>query len=297
MSRRYQFEFVLLAAVWGASFLFMRIAAPAFGPLPLMALRCAIGAAVLVPIVLLVSRPTVVDVVRRRGGSLLFAGLVNSAIPFVLFGFAALSLSAGFASILNATTPIFGAVVGYLWLHERLTPLRIIGLVVGLAGVVVLSWDKATFGADGTFWAVVGILVATACYGVAGNFAKRAFVGVDPVIVAAGSQTGALLVLLGPGIAAWPDAAPPLAAWLCALALGAVSTGLAYLLFYRLIASAGPSAAMSVTFLIPVFGVVWGMLFLGETLDAPTVVGGAIVLLGTALATGVLAPARDSRGR
>ena len=151
MSRRYQFEFVLLAAVWGASFLFMRIAAPAFGPLPLMALRCAIGAAVLVPIVLLVSRPTVVDVVRRRGGSLLFAGLVNSAIPFVLFGFAALSLSAGFASILNATTPIFGAVVGYLWLHERLTPLRIIGLVVGLAGVVVLSWDKATFGADGTF--------------------------------------------------------------------------------------------------------------------------------------------------
>ena len=292
MNRRYQIEFLLLAALWGASFLFMRIAAPEFGPMPLMLLRCLVGAAVLLPIAWASQGGAqLVRVARQSSGRLLFAGLFNSAIPFVMFGYAALALNAGFSSILNATTPIFGAIVAYMWLKERLTGWRIAGLAIGIAGVVVLSWEKASFReGEAGGWAVLACLVATFCYGIAGNFAKRHLGGVHPLLVAAGSQLGAMLVLLPPGLASWPQQMPSTAAWACALALGSACTGLAYLLFFRLIANVSASAALSVTYLIPLFGIAWGRLFLGERVDLPIVVGGAIVVLGTALATGMLRP-------
>jgi drug/metabolite transporter (DMT)-like permease len=292
MNLRHQFEFVLLAAVWGASFLFMRVSVPEFGPLPLMLVRCAIGAAILLPIA--AARHggrRLFDDARNHGLRLLFAGTINSAIPFVMFGFAALYLSAGFSSILNATAPIFGAIVGYFWLKDRLTAWRVGGLLIGIFGVAVLSWDKASFrGGDAGGWAVLACLVATFCYGIAGNFAKRRLAGIDPLVVAAGSQLGAMLVLLVPGLVQWPAATPSAGAWIGALALGSACTGLAYVLFFRLIANVSSSAALSVTFLIPLFGVLWGWLFLAETLDASMLTGGAIVVLGTMLSTGVLGP-------
>jgi drug/metabolite transporter (DMT)-like permease len=204
----------------------------------------------------------------------------------------------GFSSILNATAPIFGAIVGYFWLKDRLTAWRAAGLLIGIAGVVVLSWDKASFrGGDAAGWAVLACLVATFCYGIAGNFAKRHLGGIDPLVVAAGSQVGATLALLVPGIALWPADVPTIRAWAAALVLGAASTGLAYALFFRLIANVSSAAALSVTFLIPVFGVLWGWLFLAETVDGSMVTGAAVVLLGTALSTGILGPrARPAAG-
>jgi drug/metabolite transporter (DMT)-like permease len=292
MNLRHQFEFVLLGAVWGASFLFMRVSVPEFGPLPLMLVRCAIGAAVLLPIA--AARHggwRLFEDARNHGLRLLFAGTMNSAIPFVMFGFAALSLSAGFSSILNATAPIFGAIVGYFWLRDRLAAWRVGGLLIGISGVAVLSWDKASFrGGDAGGWAVLACLVATFCYGVAGTFAKRRLANIDPLVVAAGSQLGAMLVLLVPGLAQWPAATPSAGAWIGALALGSACTGLAFVLFFRLIAKVSSSAALSVTFLIPLFGVLWGWLFLAETVDASMLTGGAIVVLGTMLSTGVLGP-------
>ena len=296
MNRRYQLEFVLLAAIWGASFLFMRIAAPEFGPLSLMLVRSAIGSAVLLPVAWARQGGVVlVGQARAHGGRLFLAGILNSAIPFAMFGYAALSLSAGFASILNATAPIFGAIIGYLWLKDRLTGWRVAGLVIGIAGVVVLSWDKASFrGGDAAGWALIACLFATLCYGIAGNFAKKHLAGINPLVVAAGSQLGATLILLPPGILQWPSLPPSPAAWLAALLLGSLCTGLAYVLFFRLIANVSSSAALSVTFLIPLFGVFWGWMFLGETVDLPMLTGGAIVVFGTALATGMMKPQRRS---
>ena len=292
MNGRYQLEFLLLAALWGASFLFMRVAAPEFGPLPLMLLRCLVGALVLLPIAWArEGGRRLLRIARAHGGRLLLAGLFNSAIPFVMFGYAALALNAGFSSILNATTPIFGAIIAYVWLRERLTGWRIAGLAIGIAGVMVLSWDKASFrdaGAGG--WAVLACLVATFCYGIAGNFVQRRLGGVHPLLVATGSQLCATLVLLPPGVAGWPEQPPSWAAWLSALALGSACTGLAYVLFFRLIANVSASVALSVTYLIPLFGIGWGWLFLSETVDLPMAIGGAIVVLGTALATGLLRP-------
>lgn len=297
MNRGHQFEFVLLAAIWGASFLFMRVAAPEFGPLPLMLVRCLIGAAVLLPIAWArEGGARLLGEARTSGGRMFLAGILNSAIPFVMFGFAALALNAGFSSILNATTPIFGAIIGYAWLKERLTRWRVAGLVIGIAGVVVLSWDKASFReGEAGGWAVLACLVATFCYGIAGNFAKRHLGGINPLLVAAGSQCGAALFLAVPGIAWWPQQSPSAAAWASALVLGSACTGLAYVLFFRLIVHVSSSAALAVTYLIPLFGVGWGWMFLSETVDLPMLAGGAIVILGTALATGVFQPGRRRR--
>ena len=294
---RLRLEFVCLAAIWGASFLFIRVAAPEFGPMPLMLMRCLIGAAILFPLAL--SRHRMHGLAAQVGpawGRLFVAGLLNSAIPFVMFGFAGLYLSAGFASILNATTPIFGAVVGYLWLGDRLTPIRAAGLVIGLAGVALISWQRVDI-AEGSMGllAVLACLVATFTYGIAGNFAKTRLTQIDPLVLAAGSQVGALIALVPGGIAFWPAQWPTAAAWASAFALGSLCTGIAYVLFFRLIGRLSASAALSVTFLIPVFGVLWGWLFLAEQVDLWMLLGGAVVVLGTALATGMIGLPRPGR--
>ena len=294
---RLRLEFVCLAAIWGASFLFIRVAAPEFGPMSLMLVRCLVGAAILVP--LAVARhgmPALVAQVRPAWGRLFVAGVLNSAIPFVMFGFAGLYLSAGFASILNATTPIFGAVVGYLWFGDRLTAIRVAGLVIGLAGVALISWQRVGVAEGGMgAIAVLACLVATFAYGYAGNFAKVRLARIDPLVLAAGSQVAAMVMLVPGGIASWPAQWPTTAAWSSALALGAVCTGIAYVIFFRLIGRVKASAALSVTFLIPVFGVLWGWLFLAEQVDHWMLVGGAVVVLGTALATGMFAVGRAGR--
>lgn len=287
---RQRLEFVCLAAIWGASFLFIRVAVPEFGALPLMMVRCLVGAAILVPLAF--ARHGAAGLAAHAGpawGRLFAAGVMNSAVPFAMFGFAGLYLSAGFSSILNATVPIFGAIVGVVWLRERLTAARIAGLVIGLAGVALISWQRVDIAGGGMgVLAVLACLVATFSYAVAGNFAKTRLARIDPLVLAAGSQAGALLALLPGGVALWPAQWPSAGAWACALALGALCTGFAYVLFFRLISRLSASAALSVTFLIPVFGVFWGWLFLAETVDVWMLTGGAVVVLGTALASGML---------
>lgn len=312
-------EFIALAAIWGASFLFMRVAAPVFGPIPLMLVRCAIGAATLLAVLLYLGKSR--DLVAHAG-RLAVVGVLNSAIPFVLLGYAALTLTAGITSILNSLAPLWSAVVAFVWLGDRLTRAQVIGLMLGAVGVVVLasggggadsgavavseavgSSSVATVVAeqnDSIFGLSSGVLLAfgagilaTAFYGYAANYARRFLVGVHPLATATGSQLSASLFLLVPGLLLWPDATPQAAApsnaiWLSAVVLGVVCTGLAYLLFFRLIATVGATRTISVTFVIPLFGVGWGYSFLGERIDLVTVVGGAIIILGTALTTGVL---------
>ncbi len=291
-------EFVFLAAVWGGSFLFMRVAAPSFGPFALMLVRCGVATLVLVPLAWLLTRSrarerTVLS--ARTWGQIAVSGILNSALPFLCFGYAALYLPAGVSSLFNATTPIFGALIAWLWLSDRPTLWRAIGLALGLAGVAVISFSRIQEGGAVVGWAVLVILGGPLCYGIAGSFTRRYLSGVDPAQVAAGSQVGAALFLLLPGLLTWPDVAPSTSAWGNAIALGVVSTGFAYLIFFRLIARLGPARALTVTFLIPVFAVLWGWLFLGETLDAATMAGGLVVLAGTALATGAVDPARRRR--
>ena len=285
MRRRDLADLVLLAALWGASFLFTRIAAPAFGPLALAELRVAIAAVML--LVLLAWRAGLGDI-RKHALRFLLLGAVNTAIPFSLFAYAALSITAGLASILNATAPLFTALVAWAWLRERLTWLQWLGMAIGMAGVGWLSASKAEFTLGGSALAIGAGILASLSYGVSANVVKRHFTGVRPLAVAAGSQSAAALLLLPFSLAFWPAGPMRPIDWGSAVALGVACTGLAYILYFRLIARVGPATAMTVTFLIPAFAMLWGGLFLGEAVTGTMVAGCAVILAGTALATGVV---------
>jgi drug/metabolite transporter (DMT)-like permease len=282
-------ELVALAAIWGASFLFMRVAAPEFGPVTLTALRVAGAAACLLPLVLWHRQSAAL---RAHWKPIAVVGVVNSAAPFVLFSIAALALNAGLSAIFNATAPMWGALIAWLWLSDRLSTSRVAGLALGFVGVVVLAWDKASLrpGEHGVSaaLAIVACLGATLCYGLGANYTKKHLTGVPPLAVAAGSQIAATVVLALPAWWLAPATLPGATAWLNLLGLAVLCTGLAYLMYFRLIAHVGASRAITVTYLIPLFAVIWGALFLDEALTSSMAAGGAIVLAGTALATGWL---------
>jgi drug/metabolite transporter (DMT)-like permease len=289
MKQRDLSELILLAAIWGASFLFMRLGAAAFGPVSLAAVRVLGATLFLVPV--LAARGEW-PALRRHWRPIFLVGLTNSAIPFLCFSYAALAISAGLSSIFNATTPLWGALFAWLWLKDSLNRWRVLGLALGFAGVLGLAWDRASFkpGADATGWAVLACLGATLLYGWSANFTKKRLGGVPPMALATGSQLSSALALALPGLWWHPAQVPPAGAWGAALGLAVLCTGVAYVLYFRLIARIGPANAMSVTFLVPAFAVLWGALFLHETVSLAMALGCAVILLGTALATGLLKP-------
>ncbi len=285
-------EFALLGAVWGASFLFMRLGALDFGALGTAFLRTCIAAAVLLPLLIWSGH---FGVLRQRWRAIFLMGLLNSALPFALFSFAVMHISTGLSGILNATTPLWGAIVAWAWLHDKPSRWRVLGLALGFVGVAALSWDKAQFGQqNASGWAVLACLAATLFYGVGGTFAKRYLSGVPPLATATGSQIGASLVLLAPAVATTPalhgGPLPGWQSWAAVVALAVVCTAFAYVLFFRLIERGGAPRALAVTFLIPVFAVGYGVVLLGEALTPQMLVCGAVIVLGTALATGLLKP-------
>ncbi len=282
-------DFVLLAALWGSSFLLMQAGAAEFGPLALAFMRTAVAAACLLPLACLRGQWPALRTHHRK----IFAvGMLNSGIPFALYGYAVLAISTGLSSILNATTPLFGALIAWLWLKDRPSASRMVGLAIGFVGVALLASGKASFkpNANGTSsgLAVLACLAATLCYGIAGSFAKRYLTGVPPLATAAGSQIGAGLGLALPALWLWPAALPSAKAWWAVAAAGVFCTAVAYVLYFRLIAHAGPAKALAVTFLIPVFAVAFGALFLDEAVTPWMLLCGGIIICGTALATGML---------
>jgi len=285
MRQRNLLDLLLLAAVWGGSFLFMRVAVKEFGPIALIELRVGLAALFLLPAALWRGK---LPVIARHWKALLVVGTLNAAIPFLLYAYAAQSLGAGFLSVANAVTPVWGAVVGWLWLKDRLPWMRSLGLLIGFLGIIVLVWDKLNFQAGGTGPAVLAAVSAPVFYGIAANWTKRFLTGVDALASATGSMIAASLVLLPLAISAWPDAPASMAAWISTILLAVVCTGAAYIIFFRLFANVGPTAAVSVTFLVPIFGVVWGAWFLDESITPSIAIGAAIILVGTALALGLV---------
>jgi drug/metabolite transporter (DMT)-like permease len=288
-------QLLILAALWGASFLFIRVGVADFGVAPLMALRVGIGAAFLA-VVLIARRPVreAIGTMRKHALPLLLVGILNSAAPFCLFAYAELTLSAGVASVINATTPLWGALVAFLWLRDRLSGMRTLGLVIGFLGVLMLVWDQiatphgSTATPLGIALAAAAALGATLLYGIAASATKRHLTGVDALTVATGTMIAATVVLLPLAIVYWPSAPISLHAWGAVIALGVACTGIAYILFFHLIAVVGPAKTITVTFVIPIFGILWGMLFLGESVSPRMLEVCAVILIGTALATGVI---------
>ena len=266
---------VTLAAIWGASFLFIRIAAPAIGVVATADVRMLIAGAALTAYYAF----TRFDAQWRRWWRYyLLIGAVNCVAPFLLFGYAALELSVGLLAVLNATSPMWGALLAATVLHERLSPRRMAGLVLGIVGVAIVSGAESSE----RWLAIAAGLAAAFCYGLTGIILRKWARDTS----ARGMAAGTLLMgglLLAPVLAVAPPPWPAVNVVLAMLALALVCSSLGYILYFRLIADIGPAGALTVTYLIPIFGVVWGWLFLGEAFSAAMFLGALIVVAGTVL--------------
>ena len=282
MTARQATMLLVLAALWGASFLFMRVAVPSLGAVVLADLRVAIaGLALLAYAAVIGARPAL----RARWRDYLLLGAVNAALPFTLLSAAELEIEASLAAVLNAMAPLCGALVGAVWLGHRVTGAAKVGLLLGVAGVALVV-GLSPFTLDAAFVAaVVACLAAALAYGVGANLVRQRFADEPPLTLAIGQQLGAAVVLL-PLVPVVPLRATPDAVDIaCLLALALASTGIAYLLYFRLLAELGATGVMTVIYVVPVFGVLWGALFLGEAIHLSTILGGAVILLSVWLIT------------
>lgn len=274
-------EFLLLAALWGGSFLFMRVASPVLGPVWLIEFRVLLAGLALLPLLI---RMGLLGEMRRHLLPLFTVGCINSAIPFSLFAFASLSLPAGFTAILNATVPLFGTIVALIWFGERLTVNRTIGFTLGFAGVVVLVGWKTMPTTSSFFLAVGAGLLAALMYAIAAPYAKQQLSGVPSLVIATGSQLSAAIFLLPAIPLTVPKTLPTPASILAVLAIALLSTAMAYILYFRLINKVGSTKALTVAYLIPLFAMLWGAILLKEPVTISMVLGCGLILLGTAIA-------------
>ena len=273
---------VALAAIWGAAFIFMRVAAPVLGPAWTPELRVLIGGLAL----LAWFRAIGFDPgLRVHWRFYLLIGTVNIAIPFVLYSFASMHAPASLLSITNATSPIFGLAWAALFRDERITLRKAVGLSLGIAGVALIAQPSSAASEPLFGWAVAAALGACCAYGLAGPLIKRFARGASPRGMAAGNQLAAAVVLI-PLLPLLPPLAAPSALVIAnLLGLALLASGVAFVLYFRLIADVGATRALTVTYLIPLFGILWGWLFLGEALPAAALAGGALILSGTILVT------------
>lgn len=270
-------ELTILGAIWGASFLFMRIAASDFGPLALVQVRLSLGALLLLPFLWRARTAFTGRLIWRLAG----IGILNSAIPFVLFAWGAERAPAGIGAITNAMTVLFTALVAFVLYREPIGRQRTIGLFVGFVGVLVLAGDRT--GGVGVWPAALAGTLAALFYGVALNLIRHYLAGVPASAVASATLLSASIFLAPFAILSWPQHPIPLRSWVSAVALGVLCTGAAFVLYYRLINRIGGPRASTVTYLIPLFSVLWAWMVLGEPLTLRMAVAAICILGGVAL--------------
>ncbi len=271
---------LVLSALWGASFLFMRVGAPEFGPVSLIFIRMGVGVLALLPFF---ANTKLWISIGKNAKPLLILGLTNHVIPFVALSYAALSLESGFTSLINSTTPIFTAVIAALFFASTIKPSQSVGLVVAVIGVVILSADKMSFGSQGTGWAVAAGLLAASAYGFAGNYTKHALGHLSATEITVGSMLASTCILIVPGIVFWPANNPSGQAWVSALLLAVASTGIAFIIYFKIMKDSSAFMVSNVTLLVPIFAISWGIFLLDESLSLRLIVGMIVTLLGTAL--------------
>ncbi|MBE0627443.1 MAG: DMT family transporter [Burkholderiales bacterium] len=271
---------VLLAAIWGGSFLFVRMAVGAIGPLWLTELRVGIAAVAM----LIYARVAGFELnPRRNWRPYLVLGVLNTALPWALYAWSGKHIGASYMAILNAAAPWFAAICGAIWLGERLSWRKVLGLALGMVGVALLVGFGPIAVSAQVLLAVLACIAATACYALAGVYVKMRARGLAPRALTVGSLVAASLVVM-PFLPAPPAAAAftwPVS--IAVLGISLVCSAAAYLIYFRLIADIGPTRTFTVTFLIPVFGTLWGALFLHEAVGASTLAGGAVIVIATAL--------------
>ncbi|MCA9912202.1 MAG: EamA family transporter [Anaerolineae bacterium] len=274
---------VLLGAIWGSSFLLIRIAAPDLGPLVLMGGRVSLAFVALFAYASLLRKA---PDLRKNWAKYLFVGTMNAALPFSLIAWSELTLTSSLAAIINSTTPLFTAVVAAVWINETLTGRKILGIVLGILGVSILVGGSALEFNSELVFAALASLLAAFCYGIGTVFASRHFTGNAPMHNAIGQLFGATVALSIPATVTLPQATFSSGTLLALLLLSLMATAFAYQLYFFLLNNVGPTRTATVTFLVPVFGTLWGVLFLQEHVTSGMLVGMAVVLTSVGLVTG-----------
>ena len=292
MKLRYIIILIVLAAIWGSSFMFARISVDEFGAIPLSAARSAIAALTLYGIMVLSGKS---GRFWRHWKQFCVLGLVSTALPFTFITLSTQFSTAGFASILNSLTPIMSATIAFFWLKESLTAPMVVGIGLSFAGVLVMITDTRSVATDVVLLPVLFGLLAAFFYGLTGNYSRRYMAGVPSIVLATGCQVFAAGFLLPPAIFLWPDAAISAGGWINAAILGLMCTGLAFILYFHLLENVGVARTVIVTYMIPVFGMLWGFLFLDETITVGMTGGAALILCGIALTTGLVTSLRRRR--
>ena len=275
---------LLLSALWGASFIYIRVAVPALGPFVLVELRVGLAAVVLALCAALVGR---LPKLRRRWRQFVLLGAVNVAIPFSLISTAEINLTASLAAILNSTTVMFTAVVAAVWMGDALTARKLVGVALGIVGVTVLvGWDPITMN-----WTVAlsvgAMLAASLAYALGSVYAKRTFADSPPLAIASGQLTAAAMLMLPLAAVSAPEQSPSTIVVLSVLGLALPSTAVAYMLYFRLIANVGPTSTSTVTLLVPLFGLLFGVVLLDEPVGVGTLAGLVLILSSVTLITGL----------
>ncbi|WP_019142136.1 DMT family transporter [Noviherbaspirillum massiliense] len=275
-------KLVLLSAIWGGSFIFLRIIVPELGPLLTAILRTALAGSALLVFARCFGTPLNW---RRNLKAYVLVGLFAGVLPFTCFSFAALHLPAAHSAVLNATTPLFGALFSIIWLAEKLTLRKLAGLLLGVTGVAILV------GAGALPLSITVLISIAACLCAAASYALSTIVvkktghpnGVHPIAMATGSLVAGGMLMVPAIPFSLPPAMPSMTALACMLTLALLSSALAQALFIPLIVKIGPTRAMSVSFLIPLFSMLWAAIFLHESVRPSTLGGGAIVLMAMGL--------------
>ncbi|MCG8428903.1 MAG: DMT family transporter [Chromatiales bacterium] len=276
---------VFLAMLWGGSFLFMRIAAPVLGAVWLIEFRVLLAGLVLLPVI--IYQKQFFEMLKRYR-QLLIAGALNAALPFSLLAYAAIELSAGLTSILNATVPIFSALFAYLVLKEKIGMGKVIGIVLGFFGVIVLmAWRQQGELPPPSLISIGAVLLAAISYVLAANYTKQRLTDIQPLVYVTGSQLGAALLLIPLLPFFIPEQEPNDQVIFSVIALAVLSTSLAFAFYFHLIKQIGPTQTLTVTYLIPVFAILWGNWFLDEQLTLTMLTGCSLIIFGTALANGL----------
>ncbi len=267
---------IVLAAIWGSSFMFMRATVDAFGPIALITVRVGVAALFLSLFLLQLKRR---KEFLAHWQHLAWIGVINSALPFVLFSYASISLTGGNVSLLNTMTPVFTAIIAHYWLKDKMSSPQIMGLIICIIGLIILVWDKLDITGSSSLLAILAGICAPLFYGFASNSTKKYLSDVSPLTATAGSLLFATLFML----LFLPFFMPEISHishrdWAYAIILGLVCTAIAYLIFFKLIHDIGPSRAVSVTFLIPIFAFIWGYLVLDEVVT-PKMWGATVIII------------------
>lgn len=277
-------ELLLLSFFWGSSFLLIQIGVADFGPAPLIFLRTMLAGLVLL-IVLAFRRQ--ISTLLNHWKSFIPLGLLDSSLPYMLSAYAALHIPSGTISVINAVTPLWGALVAWLWLGIRLTLTGAIGLLIGLLGIVFLVWDRFELALSDSTFALTAAVCGPICYALSACYAKKYLSSFNPFVNATGSSLTSGVLLLPLAWFWWPETEVSAHAWYAALVLAVVCSAIAYVLYYRLIQHIGPARAMTVSYLVPVVGLFWGWALMDEQLTARTIAGVMLIFSGLALANSV----------